>query len=68
VNIAVSASDNAGLSSVNLYVDGVLKATGNSSISYSWNTRKVAKGSHSVQAVARDRAGNTTTKSIQVWK
>jgi thermitase len=68
VSIGVSASDNVGLSSVSLYVDGALKATGNSTISYSWNTRKASKGSHTVQAVARDKAGNSTTRSIQVWR
>jgi len=68
VNIGVSASDNVGLSSVSLYVDGALKASGTGSLSYSWNSRKVSKGSHTVQAIARDKAGNSTTKSIQVWK
>jgi len=68
VNVGVAASDNVALSNVSLYVDGVLKATGNNAISYSWNSRKATKGSHTLQAVARDTAGNTTTKSIQVWK
>jgi len=68
VNIGVSASDNVALSNVSLYVDGVLKATGNGNFSYSWNSRKEASGAHTVQAVARDTAGNTTTKSVQVYK
>ncbi|SFG69691.1 Ig-like domain (group 3) [Duganella sp. CF458] len=68
VNIGVSASDNVAVSSVSLYVDGVLKASGNGSITYTWNSRKEASGAHTVQAVARDAAGNSTTKSVQVYK
>ncbi|SFG69650.1 Serine protease, subtilisin family [Duganella sp. CF458] len=68
VSIAVSASDNVGLSSVSLYVDGALKASGTGALSYTWNSRKATKGSHTVQAVARDKAGNSTTKSVQVWR
>jgi len=44
-----------------------LKASGaGSSLSYSWNTRKVASGSHTIQAVAKDAAGNITNTSVQV--
>lgn len=68
VGINVNASDNVAVSSVSLYVDGALKATGNGSLSYNWNTRKVSKGTHSIQAVARDAAGNSSTQTIQVVK
>jgi len=68
VNIGVSASDNVALSNVSLYVDGVLKASGSGSLSYTWNSRKESSGAHTVQAVARDAAGNSTTKSVQVYK
>lgn len=66
VAVTVSASDNVGVTSTSLYIDGSLKATGNSSLSYTWNSRKSSKGLHTVSAVARDAAGNAKTQSIQV--
>lgn len=66
VSISVNASDNVGLSNVSLYVDGVLKATGNGPLSYTWNSKKSASGTHAIQAVANDTAGNSSTQSIQV--
>ena len=68
VTIGVTASDNVAVSSVSLYVDGALKASGNGSVSYTWNARKEASGTHTIQAVARDAAGNSTTKTVQVTK
>ena len=68
VGIDVNASDNVALSSVALYIDGALAATGNASLSYNWNSRKAAKGTHTIQAVARDTAGNSHTETIQVAK
>lgn len=66
VGVTVSASDNVGVTSTSLYIDGSLKATGNSSLSYNWNSRKGSKGLHTVSAVARDAAGNTKTQAVQV--
>ncbi|WP_426335805.1 S8 family serine peptidase [Pseudoduganella sp. R-31] len=71
VNVTVNASDNSGAAGINMsvYIDGQLKASGaGSSLSYSWNTRKLASGTHTVQAVARDAAGNTSTTSVQVTR
>lgn len=71
VQISIASTDNGGSAGIKLglYIDGVLKtsATGGSLV-YSWNTRKVAKGSHTIQAVAKDAAGNTTSKSVKVTK
>ncbi|PKO66878.1 MAG: hypothetical protein CVU23_07300 [Betaproteobacteria bacterium HGW-Betaproteobacteria-17] len=39
-----------------------------SSISYSWNTRNVASGNHTVTVRAWDAAGNTASKSVTVNK
>ena len=66
VGVTVSASDNVAVTSTSLYIDGSLKATGNSSLSYTWNSRKGAKGLHTISAVARDAAGNTKTQAVQV--
>ncbi|MDB5906162.1 MAG: peptidase [Massilia sp.] len=68
VSINVNASDNVALSGVSLYVDGALKATGNGALSYNWNSRKASDGTHSIQAVARDVAGNSSTQTVQVVK
>jgi subtilisin family serine protease len=71
VNVTLNASDNSGAAGINmsLYIDGQLKASGaGSSLAYSWNTRKVASGTHTIQAVAKDAAGNTTTTSVQVTR
>lgn len=69
VAVGVSANDNAGNSSLKqtLYVDGKLVASGiGASLSYNWNARKASVGTHTLQAVAQDAAGNSTTASIQV--
>jgi subtilisin family serine protease len=71
VNVTVNASDNSGAAGINMsvYIDGQLKASGaGSSLSYSWNTRKLASGTHTVQAVAKDAAGNTSITSVQVTR
>jgi len=60
VKITVHAADNQQLSLIILSIDGKLVASTNiSPLSYSWNTRKVAAGSHTLKAVATDGAGNT---------
>ncbi|WP_426161560.1 S8 family serine peptidase [Pseudoduganella sp. R-34] len=68
VNVTVNASDNSGAAgiSMSLYVDGALVASGSgSSMAYSW---KPSNGSHTLKAVARDRAGNTAASSVSVRK
>ncbi|MGW8392391.1 S8 family serine peptidase [Pseudoduganella sp. HUAS MS19] len=68
VNVTVNASDNSGAAgiSMSLYVDGALATSGSgSSLSYSW---KPSNGSHTLKAVARDRAGNTSTSTVSVRK
>lgn len=70
VNILVSASDNVGVSKVALYNDGkLIGTTSTSPYVFSWNTRKVTKGAHSLHAKAHDAAGNIgTSASITVFK
>jgi hypothetical protein len=68
-SISVSATDNVGVKSLNLYIDGKLVGSGNTgSLSYNWNTKKVAAGSHTINAQAADSSGNTGSKSITVTK
>jgi subtilisin family serine protease len=58
--VSASASDNVGVSRVELYVDGSLAGTDTTSpYSFAWNTTTVANGSHSLQTRAFDAAGNS---------
>jgi hypothetical protein len=69
VSINTKASDNNGAGGISqwIYIDGVLKAKGTgATLSYSWNTRKISSGTHTIQAVAKDAAGNQGATSVQV--
>jgi Bacterial Ig domain len=69
VTIVATAADNVAIASLSLYLDGATVSSGNrSSLSYKWNTRKAANGSHTITAVAKDSSGNQTTTTIQVTK
>jgi len=69
VTISASGTDNVGVASMSLYVDGVLKATGNaSSLSYAWATRGLASGAHVISVTAKDAAGNASTASETVTR
>lgn len=71
VSVSVNASDNNGAAGItqSLYIDGVLKAKGTGgTLGYSWNTRKVAAGTHTLQAIATDAAGNKSSASVQATK
>jgi thermitase len=68
--IDVTASDDVGVTKVDLYVDGVFFVTDNASpYSFAWDTSTVPNGSHTLNAVATDAAGNsagTTPISVTV--
>lgn len=69
VAVAVSASDNAGAAGIrtSLSIDGKVVSNGvGGSLSYSWNTRKVAAGTHTIAVTARDAAGNSSTQTVSV--
>jgi thermitase len=71
VSIQAFASDNNGPAGISLtiLVDGALKAKGTGgSLAYNWNTRKESKGSHKIDVVAKDAAGNSSTTSVLVTK
>jgi chitinase len=55
----------SGIASVTFYLDGTTKlGTDNSGpYSISWNTNKIAKGTHTLTAVATDVAGNSATSA-----
>lgn len=71
VTITANASDNASAAEItqSIYLNGKLLASGSgSTLSTNWNTRprSVSAGSHTIQVVAKDKAGNTTTSSVNV--
>lgn len=74
VSIAVSASDNVGVSRVEFYANGALLSASNvAPYSYLWNTASLSNGSYALSARAYDSAGNvgqsapiTVTVSNQV--
>ena len=67
--ISVSATDNQSVAKISLVIDGkeVAVAYGGS-LSYSWSTRKLAKGAHTVAAYVTDNSGNVTSKTVTVYK
>ncbi len=69
VTVYAYASDNVGVTKLELYIDGKLvRQTSSSSISYRWNSNKATKGSHTIQAKAYDAAGNVGSHTIVVTK
>jgi len=69
VSIQAKASNNVGISKMELYIDGALKLVTNSStIKWSWNTANVSKGRHAISVKAYDVSGNIGVNSIAVYK
>lgn len=72
VAVSVNASDDSGTSGIKLsiYIDGSLKASGTGgTLGYNWNIRgKGSAGTHVIQAVAEDAAGNRASSSVTVTK
>lgn len=63
--VASSASDNVGVTRLDMLVDGKLyKSSSTGSLSFSWNTSKLGRGSHTLQGVAYDAAGNCTRSAV----
>jgi hypothetical protein len=68
INVTASAGDNVGVVGVQLKLDGANLGAENTSAPYSrsWDTRGASNGSHTLSAIARDQAGNSTTATITV--
>jgi len=67
VQIAVSATDNVGVTQVAIYIDNVLEVTDTvAPYTYSWNMKKASAGTHTITARAFDKAGNTASASVSV--
>jgi thermitase len=67
INVGVSATDNIGVTRVELFVDGnfLAQAIGASAI-FSLNTLNYADGAHTLQARGYDAAGNVGSTSISI--
>lgn len=67
VSVAVSATDNVGVSSVSLTIDGNPRGSDTSSpYTFQWDTTTASNGSHTLIASAIDTAGNAASYSITV--
>ena len=62
-SITATASDNVGVTQMQLLIDGSIAASNTSatSLSFSWDTTKVGNGSHTIVSKAFDAAGNVGT-------
>ncbi len=65
VSVSANASDNVGVAGVQFKLDGNNLGSEDISSPYSvvWNSTTATNGSHTLTAVARDAAGNTTTST-----
>jgi hypothetical protein len=64
INFSANASDNAGVSRVEFFVDNVLKGTDSSApYTLTFNSTTVADGAHALVAKAYDAAGNIGTSA-----
>ncbi len=67
VTVQATASDDTGVSKVEIYIDSVLNATlTNSPYTYQWNTTTVGNGSHTLKATAYDTINQTTSHQVSV--
>lgn len=67
VVFSANASDNVGISQVDLYIDGVLVARDTTAPhSFNWDTTQYSQGSHTLFARAFDASGFYTDASISV--
>jgi hypothetical protein len=67
VSVTTAASDNVGVTKVEFYINGTLRATDTSTpYIYSWDTSSLTAGSYTLMSKAYDAAGNIGQDSITV--
>lgn len=69
VVVSVKAADDSGVAGIRqkLLVDGVLRAYGDGgTLAYTWHGKKFTAGSHTIKAIAKDRAGNVSDTVLVV--
>ena len=68
VLINVNGSDDILITSMELYIDGVLESsTTSDSLTFQWNSRKASDGFHTIKAEISDSGGNIVSQSIEVY-
>ena len=67
--VSAVATDNQNVAKLSLTIDGkeVAVAYG-SSLSYGWNTRKLAGGAHTATVRATDNSGNVASQTVTVYR
>jgi Bacterial Ig domain len=65
VAVTANAADNVGVAGVQFQVDGAALGAEDTTSPYSesWNSSAAAPGTHTLRAIARDAAGNSTTSA-----
>ena len=67
VAVSATATDNVGVTKVELFVDGVLNGTDTAApYAFSWNTTGLSNGVHALQVAATDAAGNVGHSTVSV--
>jgi len=65
INLTATATDNTAATKVDFLVDGAVKGSSTASpYTYSWNTKAVANGTHTLQTKAYDAAGNVGSSAV----
>jgi len=63
--VTVAATDNIGVTKVELYIDGKLAGSSTTSpVTFTWNTSRIASGAHTLRSYAYDAAGNIGTSTL----
>ncbi|AHE97726.1 S8 family serine peptidase [Thioalkalivibrio paradoxus] len=66
--LSASATDNVGVTRIELSVNGSVQCASNSdSVQCNWNTRRLPNGAYTIAAHAMDAAGNIGSTSITVY-
>lgn len=65
VDVDATATDDEGIASLSIWVDGVQRASNSNStsLSYEWDTTTVANGAHTIVSKATDSGGHETTSN-----
>lgn len=67
VNVTATASDDVAVSSLEIVIDGVTRASvaNATSLAYAWDTTTAANGSHAIEARARDGSGHSILSALK---
>ncbi len=69
VTVSIAASDNVGVASVSLFIDGnAIGTLTTSPYNFLWNSNIVIDGTHTITATAKDAKNNSASTSITVTK